>query len=171
MQLQLNLKIKFRESFRPFAPAVLAEYASDYFELKSVSPYMLLVQPLKKEFRNDLPENYQSLGLKEKLNTLRSQFPAITHVDFSARVQTVHKETDPQFHQLISAFKGLTGCPMLVNTSFNVKGEPIVNTPEEAYLCFMNTGMDLLVINNYIFYKEKQPELSDKLKQREFEDD
>ena len=171
MQLQLNLKIKFRESFRPFAPAVLAEYAADYFELKSASPYMLLVQPLKKEFRNGLPENYQSLELKEKLNTVRSQFPAITHVDFSARIQTVHKESSPQFHQLISAFKELTGCPLLVNTSFNVKGEPIVNTPEEAYLCFMNTGMDVLVINNYIFYKEKQPELPAELKKREFEDD
>jgi len=171
MQQQLNLKIKFRESFRPFAPAVLAEYAADYFELNSPSPYMLLVQPLKREFRNDLPGNYQSLGLKEKLNIVRSQFPAITHVDFSARIQTVHKESSPQFHQLISSFRELTGCPMLVNTSFNVKGEPIVNTPEEAYLCFMNTGMDVLVINNYIFYKEKQPELAAELQQREFEDD
>jgi carbamoyltransferase len=171
MQLQLNLKIKFRESFRPFAPAVLAEYAADYFELNSASPYMLLVQPVKNEFRNDLPENYSSLSLKEKLNTTRSQFPAITHVDFSARIQTVHKESSPQFHQLIAVFKELTGCPMLVNTSFNVKGEPIVNTPEEAYLCFMNTGMDVLVINNYIFYKEKQPELAAEWKQREFEDD
>jgi carbamoyltransferase len=171
IQLQLNLKIKFRESFRPFAPAVLAEYAADYFELKSASPYMLLVQPLKKEFRNDLPENYPALGLKEKLNTVRSQFPAITHVDFSTRIQTVHKESSPQFHHLISAFKELTGCPLLVNTSFNVKGEPIVNTPEEAYLCFMNTGMDVLVINNYIFYKEKQPALAKEWQQRKFEDD
>lgn len=171
MQLQLNLKIKFRESFRPFAPAVLAEYAADYFELKSASPYMLLVQPLKKEYRNVLPENYQSLDLKEKLNTVRSLFPAITHVDYSARIQTVHAASSPEFYQLIDSFRKLTGCPMLVNTSFNVKGEPIVNTPEEAYLCFMNTGMDVLVLNNYLFYKEKQPALADKWKQQKFEDD
>lgn len=157
MQITLNQKIKFRESFRPFAPAVLDEYAAEYFEIKSPSPYMLMVQPLKKEFRNQLPDNYYSLDLKEKLNVNRSQFPAITHIDFSARIQTVGKKANPQFHQLINAFRELTGCPMLINTSFNVRGEPIVNTPEEAYLCFMNTGMDVLVIHDTIFYKEKQP--------------
>jgi len=171
MQATLNLKIKFRESFRPFAPAILEEYAADYFEMKSVSPYMLLVQPIKKEFRNSLPENYNKLEITEKLNVTRSQFPAITHVDFSARIQTVQKDATPQFYQLIKAFKDLTGCPMLINTSFNVRGKPIVNTPEEAYLCFMNTGMDIMVIHDYIFYKEKQPELEPAFIKTEFEND
>ena len=171
MQLTLNQKIKFRESFRPFAPAVLDEYAADYFEMKSPSPYMLLVQPIKKEFRNPLPENYEALEIKEKLNVDRSQFPAITHVDFSARIQTVNKTDNPEFHQLINAFRELTGCPMLINTSFNVRGEPIVNTPEEAYLCFMNTGMDVLVIHDCIFYKEKQPQLAAEFIKTKFEND
>jgi carbamoyltransferase len=171
MQITLNQKIKFRESFRPFAPAVMYEYAANYFEIKSTSPYMLLVQLIKKEFRNVLPENYDSLEVKEKLNVIRSQFPAITHIDFSARIQTVHKDANPEFHQLINAFRELTGCPMLINTSFNVRGEPIVNTPGEAYLCFMNTGMDVLVMHDYIFYKEKQPELAFEFIKTKFEND
>jgi carbamoyltransferase len=171
MQITLNQKIKFRESFRPFAPAVIDEYAADYFEIKSASPYMLLVQAVKKEFRNSLPGNYDSLGIKEKLNVIRSQFPAITHIDFSARIQTVHKDANPAFYQLLNAFRELTGCPILINTSFNVRGEPIVNTPEEAYLCFMNTGMDVLVIHDYVFYKEKQPGLATEFIKTKFKND
>jgi len=171
MQIMLNQKIKFRESFRPFAPAILDEYAADYFEIKSPSPYMLLVQSLKKEFRNILPDNYDSLEIKEKLNVNRSKFPAITHIDFSARIQTVNKNTNPEFYQLINAFRESTGCPMLINTSFNVRGEPIVNTPEEAFLCFLNTSMDVLVLHDYIFYKEKQPELAAEFIKTKFEND
>ena len=157
MQQKLNLKIKYRESFRPFAPSVLMEDAQEYFELEGASPYMLLVKPLKQRLRKPLPPNYGGMSVREKLYYLRSDLPSITHIDFSARIQTVHSETNPRYHSLISAFKKLTGCPMLVNTSFNVRGEPIVCTAEDAYKCFMRTEMDYLVIGDYIFSKQEQP--------------
>ncbi len=168
MQKKLNLKIKYRESFRPFAPSVLAEYAEEYFDLKGDSPYMLLVQPVKDEHRNKLPENYNEFPLREKLAVNRSEFPAITHIDFSARIQTVHKDTNPEYWNVIEAFRKQTGCGMVVNTSFNVRGEPIVCTPEDAYRCFMNTEMDYLVIGEYVFDKKKQPEWTENI---EFEKD
>ena len=157
MQKKLNLKIKYRESFRPFAPSVLAEDVEQYFDHKGISPYMLLVKPLANQIRRSLPKNYSSLGLTEKLYCLRSELPAITHVDFSARIQTVHKETNERYWKLINSFKKETGCSAVVNTSFNVRGEPIVMTPEDAYRCFMRTEMDYLVIGNYIFNKTVQP--------------
>jgi carbamoyltransferase len=163
MQKKLNLKIKYRESFRPFAPSVLAEYASDYFELKSDSPYMLLVQSVKDSFRRKLPSGYNEMPLREKLAVERSEFPAITHIDFSARIQTVHKETNPEYWNIIEAFRQRTDCAMVVNTSFNVRGEPIVCSPEDAYRCFMNTEMDYLVIGEYVFAKKDQPEWTEKI--------
>lgn len=163
MQKKLNLKIKYRESFRPFAPSVLAEDASEYFELDSDSPYMLLVQPVQEKYKAALPEGYHELPLREKLGVKRSDFPAITHIDFSARIQTVHKETNPRYWNLIAAFKKLSGFGMVVNTSFNVRGEPIVCTPEDAYRCFMNTEMDYLVIGEYVFSKADQPEWTEKM--------
>lgn len=163
MQKKLNLKIKYRESFRPFAPSVLAEEVSTYFEMESGSPYMLLVQPVKEEIREKVPEGYNGMPLREKLAVKRSEFPAITHIDFSARIQTVHKGTNPEYWKLISAFKERTGCGMVVNTSFNVRGEPIVCTPEDAYRCFMNTEMDYLVIGEYVFAKEDQPDWTEKI--------
>nr|WP_294906070.1 carbamoyltransferase [uncultured Lacibacter sp.] len=162
MQKKLNLKIKYREGFRPFAPAVLAEDAQDYFELTTPSPYMLLVQPVKKNLQHPVPANYHQLGLTDKLYFQRSSLPAITHIDYSARVQTVHKETNPAFHALISSFKQQTGCAVLINTSFNVRGEPVVCTPQEAYQCFMRTEMDYLVIENYLFSKTDQPAWKEK---------
>ena len=162
MQKKLNLKIKYRESFRPFAPSVLAEKVSDYFEMDGDSPYMLTVQPVKQSVRKPVSENYQSLPMKEKLYETRSTLPSITHVDFSARIQTVHKETNPKYWELIEAVEKVTGCPMVINTSFNVRGEPIVCTPEDAYRCFMRTEMDFLVLNNYILKKEDQPNWTDK---------
>lgn len=157
MQKRLNLKIKYRESFRPFAPAVLEEELHHYFDLMQVSPYMLLIGDVKKELRNKLPENYHDLPLREKLYYVRSSLPAITHLDFSARVQTVSKATNPRFHKLLTAFKEISGVGVLVNTSYNVRGEPIVNTPDDAYRCFINTEMDFLAIGNYVFDKSKQP--------------
>ncbi len=157
MQKKLNLKIKYRESFRPFAPAVLAEDCNNFFELNEVSPYMLLVDQVKKSHCNPLPNNYDSLALKDKLYFLRSDIPAVTHLDFSARIQTVHRETNEPFWKLISEFKKITGYGIVVNTSFNVRGEPIVCTPEDAYKCLMRTGMDYLVIENFLFTKELQP--------------
>ncbi|MEX0965946.1 MAG: carbamoyltransferase [Bacteroidia bacterium] len=158
MQQKLNLKIKYRESFRPFAPSVLAEDARKYFELDSHSPYMLLVQSLKEEWRHPLPDHYDQFPLKEKLYYQRSEFPAITHVDFSARIQTVHKQSNPVYHRLLTEMKKRTGHGMLVNTSFNVRGEPVVCTPADAYRCFMRTEMDCLVIGNLLFLKDEQPE-------------
>ncbi|MFN1835871.1 carbamoyltransferase [Balneola sp. MJW-20] len=158
MQKKLNLKIKYRESFRPFAPSVLAEEAFTYFDLEGYSPYMLLVQPVGEEYWNELPEHYHKMPLREKLAYERSDYPAITHIDFSARIQTVHKETNPRYWKLIKAFEDRTGCAMVVNTSFNVRGEPIVCTPEDAYRCFMNTEMDYLVMGDYVFDKKDQPE-------------
>lgn len=167
MQKKLNLKIKFRESFRPFAPSVLAEDCSLWFEHKGASPYMLLVKPVKKEHRKTIPGNYNELDVREKLYTERSDLPAITHIDFTARIQTVHKETNPAYYNLIETFKGITNCGVLINTSFNVRGEPIVCTPEDAYRCFMRTEMDALVIDNYIFLKESQPEWKETRKWQE----
>ncbi|NLO90826.1 MAG: carbamoyltransferase [Elusimicrobia bacterium] len=162
MQKKLNLKIKYRESFRPFAPSVLAEDAAEYFEKGFPSPYMLLVDFVAPARRKPLPENYHSLPLKEKLYHLRSDIPAVTHLDYSARVQTVHNETNPLYHQLITTFKKLTGYGIIVNTSFNVRGEPIVCTPEDAYKCFMRTEMDYLVVGNCLFDKARQPRWEEK---------
>ena len=170
MQSVMNLKIKYRESFRPFAPSVLADKVSDYFELDHNSPYMLLVAEVKEELRVAMTEEQKQLFGIEKLNIPRSQLPAITHVDYSARVQTVHPETNPRYHQLITEFEALTGCGVLVNTSFNVRGEPIVCTPEDAYRCFMRTEMDYLVLENYVLAKTDQPQVKkDETWQQEFE--
>lgn len=160
MQKKLNLKIKYRESFRPFAPSVLEEDIPDYFELDTHSPYMLLVADVKKERRNNIPDNYYELPLRERLYVKRSDLPAITHIDFSARVQSVNRETNPRYWSLINKFKEITSYGVIVNTSFNVRGEPIVCTPQDAYRCFMRTEMDYLVMNNYIFNKQDQPEWS-----------
>jgi carbamoyltransferase len=157
MQKKLNLKIKFREGFRPFAPAVLEEESGAYFELDRPSPYMLLVAPVDQRRRFHLPENYDQQGMWEKLYEQRSDIPAVTHVDFSARVQTVSRHTNSRFWELIRAFKEQTGCALVVNTSFNVRGEPIVCTPEDAYRCFMRTEMDFLVMGKYLFAKPDQP--------------
>ncbi len=159
-QAVMNLKIKYRESFRPFAPSVLAERSNDYFELGSESPYMLLVAPVKEEHRlpMDIDNFTQDDDLLALVNQLRSDVPAVTHVDYSARIQTVHKETNPEYYAIIEAFEKFTGCPIVVNTSFNVRGEPIVCTPQDAYLCFMRTEIDLLVLNDCILRKEAQPE-------------
>lgn len=162
MQKKLNLKIKYREGFRPFAPAVKFENSEKYFDLNSASPYMLLVAPIKETLRNNLPPNYYEMPLLERLYVQRSSLPAITHIDFSARVQTIHQETNQKFWQLLDAFEKQTGCGVLVNTSFNVRGEPPVCTPEDAYRCFMRTEMDYLVIGNFIFKKEDQPEWKEK---------
>ncbi len=159
MQSVMNLKIKYRESFRPFAPSVLEEDLASQFELNVKSPYMLLVSPLKKELRKEMSEEQKQLFGIEKLNIPRSSLPAITHVDYSARVQTVNEQTNPRYYQLISAFKKKTGCPTIVNTSFNVRGEPIVCTPQDAYRCFMRTEMDILVLQNQILFKNEQPEI------------
>jgi carbamoyltransferase len=157
MQKRLNLKIKYREGFRPFAPSVLYEDAATYFDLDRPSPYMLLVAPVKEERRNPLPPGYEDLQLFDRLYHLRSDIPAITHVDYSARIQTVHQETNERYWRLINAFKAHTGCGLIVNTSFNVRGEPIVCTPEDAYQCFMRTEMDYLVLGDFLFKKQDQP--------------
>jgi carbamoyltransferase len=157
MQTTMNLKIKYRESFRPFAPSVLAERVADYFQDVGSSPYMLIVAPLNENLRIDLTDEQKALFGIEKLRLKRSELPAITHVDYSARVQTVTADTNPRYHALLKAFDERTGCAVLVNTSFNVRGEPIVCTPEDAYRCFMRTEMDYLVIENFILDKRKQP--------------
>ncbi|MDB5241969.1 MAG: carbamoyltransferase [Spirosoma sp.] len=162
MQKKLNLKIKYRESFRPFAPSVLAEDCAEYFDYDGASPYMLLVHPVTESRRASLPANYDSFPLREKLYYQRSDLPSITHIDFSARIQTVHKDTNPRYYQLIEAFKQLTGYGVIVNTSFNVRGEPIVCTPDDAYRCFMRTEMDYLVVGNYLFDKRQQPQWQEK---------
>ena len=156
MQKTLNLKIKYRESFRPFAPAILSDSVSKYFELETDSPYMLITSDVRKEHRfNITTEESQKQGL-EKLTIARSSISAVTHVDNSARVQTVHKATNYRFHLLLENFHNLTGCPILVNTSFNVRDEPIVCSPSDAYRCFMATEMDMLVLNNFLLFKEDQ---------------
>ncbi|MDP9171190.1 MAG: hypothetical protein M3N54_11275, partial [Acidobacteriota bacterium] len=158
MQSLLNLKVKYRESFRPFAPSVLREDVHDWFDLDSDSPYMLLVADVLERRRIAMTPEQQSLFGIDKLNVPRSEIPAVTHVDYSARVQTVHAETNPRFHALITAFKARTGCPVLVNTSFNIRGEPIVCTPEDAFRCFMGTDIEVLVVGNCLLRKEDQPE-------------
>ncbi|MBF0228845.1 MAG: carbamoyltransferase [Desulfamplus sp.] len=160
-QKRLNLKIKYREGFRPFAPSVLAEDVSNYFDIETSSPYMLMVAPVKASLRTKEPEKYSEQPLYERLYHVRSTIPAITHVDYSARIQTVHKETNPKYWELITEFKRLTGIGVVVNTSFNVRGEPIVCTPEDAYRCFMRTEMDILVIENVLFFKKAQPQFND----------
>ncbi len=156
MQKELNLKIKFRESFRPFAPSVLREDVKDWFELDYDSPYMLLVSEVKKEKQVQMSAQDENLFGIEKLNVKRSSIPAITHVDYSARIQTVHKETNPKYYDLLKEFKKITNCPVLVNTSFNVRGEPIVCSIEDAFNCFMGTNLDILVIENFILFKNEQ---------------
>ena len=158
MQKQLNLKVKYRESFRPFAPSVLREDVGDWFEHDTDSPYMLLVADVKNEKRRTMTEEEEALFGIEKLNVPRSSVPAITHVDYSARIQTVHADTNPKYHAVISKFKAKTGCPLVVNTSFNVRGEPIICTPKDAFKCFMGTEMDVLAVGNYVLYKEHQDE-------------
>lgn len=160
MQAQMNLKIKFREGFRPFAPCVLREHLRKYFELDCDSPYMLLVAPVVEEKRLPMPAEAQSLWGIDKLNVPRSCIPAVTHVDYSARIQTVDAERHGLYHSLMQRFYALTGCPVIVNTSFNVRGEPIVCTPEDAYRCFMFTHLDALVMGNYLLLKEQQPEMA-----------
>jgi carbamoyltransferase len=161
MQSMLNLKVKFRESFRPFAPSVLREHVSDWFELDADSPYMLLVADVVERRRKPMTAEQQKLFGIEKLNVPRSDIPAVTHVDYSARIQTVHRETNPRYHALLERFHERTGCPVLVNTSFNVRGEPIVCTPEDAFRCFMGTNIEVLVVGNCFLAKEDQdPKLS-----------
>lgn len=170
MQSKMNLKIKFRESFRPFAPAVMAEHVAEYFDLDSESPYMLLVAPVCESRRIKMSKEQENLFGIAKLNVPRSDIPAVTHVDYSARIQTVEKEQHPVFYKLIDAFYRKTGCAVLVNTSFNVRGEPIVHSPSEAYTCFMRTEMDYLVVNNFLFKKEEQPKWQEKeVWQKKFE--
>ncbi len=156
MQKMLNLKVKYRESFRPFAPSVLAEDVAEWFDLDRESPYMLLVADVLKSHQRQMTRDEDALFGIDKLNVPRSNIPAVTHVDYSARIQTVHRETNPLFHALISAFKARTGCPVLVNTSFNVRGEPIVCTPEDAFRCFMGTEIEMLAIANCLLKKEDQ---------------
>ena len=156
MQRTLNLKVKYRESFRPFAPSVLREDVADWFDLDIDSPYMLLVADVAKSHRRQMTETEDALFGIDKLNIARSDIPAVTHIDYSARVQTVHAKTNPRYHALITRFKELTGCPVLVNTSFNVRGEPIVCTPEDAFRCFMGSEIDLLVVGNCVLEKRDQ---------------
>jgi carbamoyltransferase len=156
MQKQLNLKVKYRESFRPFAPSVLNEDVSNWFEHEKDSPYMLFVADLKKIKRRKMTEEEKALFGIDKLNVSRSCVPAITHVDYSARIQTVHLDTNPIYYKLIAKFKEKTGCPLVINTSFNVRGEPIVCTPTDAFKCFMGTGIDVLAVGNFFLLKEEQ---------------
>ena len=169
MQSVMNLKIKYRESFRPFAPTVLRERVSDYFDLDTDSPYMLLVAPVLEKRRTTPNEEQKRLWGIDLLNVPRSDIPAVTHIDYSARIQTVHEKTNPRYHGLFKAFEALTGCGVLVNTSFNVRGEPIVCTPEEAYRCFMRTEIDVLVLENCVLDKANQkPLLGDTDWKKEF---
>jgi carbamoyltransferase len=154
MQSRMNLKIKQRESFRPFAPAVKWDKVSEHFDLDGESPYMLLVAPVR--HRREMTDAEQQLFGIDKLNVPRSDIPAVTHVDYSARVQTVHPDTNPRFYALLDAFEQMTGCPVLVNTSFNVRGEPIVCTPEDAFRCFLRTEMDYLVLENCFLARDRQ---------------
>tara|TARA_B100000674_G_scaffold321503_1_gene267946 strand:- start:356 stop:1096 length:741 start_codon:yes stop_codon:yes gene_type:complete len=156
MQKHLNLKIKYRESFRPFAPSVLREDIYDWFEMDADSPYMLLVGDVKDVRKREMTSEQEALFGIEKLNVPRSDIPAVTHVDYSARVQTVHRDTNPLYYDLLLAFKKRTGCPVLVNTSFNIRGEPIVGSPEDAFRCFMGTELDLLVVGNCLLRKPDQ---------------
>ena len=161
MQSVMNLKIKYRETFRPFAPSVLRERVADYFELEADSPYMLLVAPVVERRRTAMTEDQQALWGIDLLNVPRSDIPAVTHVDYSARIQTVHQESNPHYYQLLKAFEAKTGCGVLVNTSFNVRNEPIVCTPEDAYRCFMRTEIDTLVLGNCVLDKIDQEPLDE----------
>jgi carbamoyltransferase len=156
MQKQLNLKVKYRESFRPFAPSILSEHVSEWFEHDGTSPYMLLVADVLQEKRLAMNEDEKRLFGIDKLNIPRSEVPAITHVDYSARIQTVHADTNPKYHAVISHFHELTGCPLVVNTSFNVRGEPIVCSPADAFRCFMGTELDVLAVGDYLLFKSEQ---------------
>ena len=170
MQSTMNLKIKYRESFRPFAPAVLAEKVQEWFEIDSESPYMLLVAGVRADKRLTMTEEQKKLFGIDLLNIPRSQIPAITHVDYTARIQTVHAETNPRFYAVIQEFEKATQCPVLINTSFNVRGEPIVCTPEQAFSCFMRTEMDTLVLENFVLdKKDQQPLEVDSIWKEEFE--
>ena len=172
MQETMNLKIKFRESFRPFAPSVLKEKVSDYFDLDRESPYMLIVAPVKESIRRKMTQEEQSYFGLDQLHVVRSVIPAVTHVDYSARVQTVTEETNPLYYKMIKAFGEKYGCPVIINTSFNVRGEPIVCTPEDAFLCFMRTNMDYLIMGNYLLKKEDQKPLDRDINwQKKFEND
>jgi carbamoyltransferase len=172
MQSVMNLKIKYRESFRPFAPSILRERVADYFELDTDSPYMLLVAPVVMQRRTHLTPEQAALWGIDLLNVPKSDIPAATHVDYSARVQTVHAETNSRYYQLLKAFEAKTGCPLLVNTSFNVRNEPIVCSPEDAYRCFMRSAIDILVLENCVLYKDDQKPLEDDENwQQEFEMD
>jgi carbamoyltransferase len=155
-QSVLNLKVKYRESFRPLAPSVLREDLEQWFQLEEDSPYMLVVAGVAKERQKVMTAEQENLFGIAKLNVSRSEIPAVTHVDFSARIQTVHRETNPRYHSLITRFKALTGCPVVVNTSFNVRGEPIVCTPTDAFRCFMGTELDMLAVGNCLLFKEEQ---------------
>ena len=157
MQAVMNLKIKYRESFRPFAPSVLRERLSDYFDMATDSPYMLLVAPVREDCRTPMSPEQEALWGIDLLNVPRSDIPAVTHIDYSARIQTVHEATNPRYYRLLKAFEALTGCGVVVNTSFNVRGEPIVCTPEDAYRCFMRTNIDVLVLENCVLDKAAQP--------------
>jgi carbamoyltransferase len=157
----MNLKIKFRESFRPFAPVVMREHVAEWFDLDGDSPYMLLVADVLPSRRLPMREDAKALWGIEKLNVPRSTIPAVTHVDYSARIQTVRRETNPLYYDIIDAFYRKTDCPVIVNTSFNVRGEPIVCTPEDAYRCFMRTNMDVLVLENFVLLKEEQAAVAD----------
>jgi len=159
MQKTLNLKVKYRESFRPFAPSVLHEDVNEWFEHDTDSPYMLLVANVLKDKRREMTSEENTLFGIDKLNVIRSSVPAITHVDYSARIQTVHIDTNPRYHALISKFKEKTGCPLVVNTSFNVRGEPIICTPTDAFKCFMGTELDILAVGNYLLIKQYQNEV------------
>jgi carbamoyltransferase len=161
MQANMNLKIKFRESFRPFAPSILRERVGEYFQMNCDSPYMLLVAPVRDEIRVQMSAEQEQLFGIEKLNVPRSSIPAVTHVDYSARVQTVMRDDNPMYYDLIAEFDRLTGCPVIINTSFNVRGEPIVCTPKDAYQCFMRTGIDTLVLEDYLLDKGDQPAMPD----------
>ena len=161
MQSKMNLKIKYRESFRPFAPSVLDEKAHEWFDLNVKSPYMLLVTDVHSDIKIDMTKDEEDLFGIQKLNIPKSKIPAVTHVDYSARVQTVQKQTNSRFYDLIQKFNNKTGCPVVINTSFNVRGEPIVCTPEDSYRCFMRTEMDVLVIGDFVLYKENQPKYND----------
>jgi carbamoyltransferase len=161
MQSVMNLKIKYRESFRPFAPSVLRERVADWFELDYDSPYMMLVADVAAERRREMSEEEKGLFGISKLNIKRSEIPAVTHVDYSARIQTVRRETNPLYWDIIEAFRQKTGCPVIVNTSFNVRGEPIVCTPEDSYRCFMRTEMDYLVLETCVLDKKDQPEFAE----------
>jgi carbamoyltransferase len=161
MQKKMNLKIKYRESFRPFAPSVMLEMVNEYFDLDRESPYMLLVDYVKKQRQNPMTKEQERLFGIDKLNVLRSDIPAVTHIDYSARIQTVDRSTALRYWNLINAFKELSGYGIVVNTSFNVRGEPIVCTPEDSYLCFMRTEMDYLFCGNWMMSKTQQPKLRD----------